>query len=84
MHDSNLWNHFVLGQFCEASRSSPYVLVGDVAYPIRPWMFPSYKGHKYKFYPKFNTNVCGTCIRTFERLLEDFDEANEFGIDIGS
>jgi len=36
----------VLGQFCETGRSSPYVLVGDVTYPIRPWMFPPYKGHK--------------------------------------
>jgi hypothetical protein len=46
MRDSNLCNHFVLGQFCETGRSSPYVLVGDVTYPIRPWMFPPYKGHK--------------------------------------
>ncbi len=56
MHDSNLWNHFVLGQFCEAGRSSPYVLIGDVAYLIRPWMFPPYKWHKDGFSQK---NIIG-------------------------
>jgi hypothetical protein len=46
MHHSNLWNHFALRQFCEASRLSPYVLVNGVAYLARPWMFPPCKGHK--------------------------------------
>jgi peroxiredoxin len=37
-----------------------------------------------EFYSKFNTDVCGTCIHTFERLLEDLDEANGCGIDVSS
>ena len=38
MHNANLWARTDIGQFCEAGRLSPYVLVGDVAYPCRPWM----------------------------------------------
>ena len=35
-----------IGQQCESGKLSPYTLVGDVAYPCRPWMLAPYKGHK--------------------------------------
>ena len=46
MHDANLWSRTHIGRFCEAGRLSPYVLVGDAAYPCRPWMLAPFKGHK--------------------------------------
>ena len=46
MHDANLWARSEIGQFCEAGRLAPYALVGDAAYPCRPWMLAPYKGHK--------------------------------------
>ena len=46
MHDANLWARTHIGNFCEAGRLSPYVLVGDMAYPCRPWMLAPFKGHK--------------------------------------
>ena len=30
----------------EAGKLAPYALVGDAAYPCRPWMLAPYKGHK--------------------------------------
>ena len=38
IHDANLWARTEIGQLCEAWIFSPYALVGDVAYPCRPWM----------------------------------------------
>ena len=46
MHDSNLWARSALGHFCEVRRLSPFALIGDAAYPPRPWMLSPYKGHK--------------------------------------
>ena len=46
MHDANLWAMSDIGKFCEDGRLSPYALVGDAAYPCRPWMLAPYKGHK--------------------------------------
>ena len=46
MHDANLWGRTDIGQYCEAGKLSPYALVGDAAYPCRPWMFAPFKGHK--------------------------------------
>jgi hypothetical protein len=46
MHDANLWARSDIGQYCEAGRLSPYALVGDAAYPCRPWMMALFKGHK--------------------------------------
>ena len=46
MHDANLWARSDIGKFCEDGRLSPYALVGDAAYPCRPWMLAPYKGHK--------------------------------------
>ena len=46
MHDANLWGRSDIGQYCEAGKLSPYALVGDAAYPCRPWMFAPFKGHK--------------------------------------
>ena len=45
MHDANLWGWSEIRQFCEASKFSPYCLVGDAAYPCRPWMFALFEGH---------------------------------------
>lgn len=46
MHDANLWARSDIGKYCEAGSLSPYALVGDAAYPCRPWMLAPYKGHK--------------------------------------
>ena len=46
MHDANLWGRSAIGQYCEAGKLAPYALVGDVAYPCRPWMLAPFKGHK--------------------------------------
>ena len=46
MHDATLWRMTEIGQFCEAGKLSPYILVGDATYPCRPWMLFSFKGHK--------------------------------------
>ena len=46
MHDANLWARTHIGNFCEQGRLAPYVLVGDAAYPCRPWMLAPFKGHK--------------------------------------
>ena len=46
MHDANLWARTHIGNFCEQGRLAPYVLVGDAAYPCRPWMLAPLKGHK--------------------------------------
>ena len=46
MHNANLWARMDIGQFCEAGCLSLYALVGDAAYPCRPWMLAPYKGHK--------------------------------------
>ena len=46
MHDANLWGRTEIGMFCEAGKLSPYMLVGDAAYPCRPWMLSPFKGHK--------------------------------------
>ena len=46
MHDANLWARTEIGQHCEAGKLSPYCLVGDAAYPCRPWMLAPFKGHK--------------------------------------
>ena len=49
MHDANLWARTAIGQHCESGKLSPYTLVGDAAYPCRPWMLAPYKGHKDRF-----------------------------------
>ena len=46
MHDANLWARTDIGQFYEDGRLSPYALVGDAAYPCRPWMLAPFKGYK--------------------------------------
>ena len=46
LHDTNLWSRTAIGQYCEAGKLSPYTLVGDGAYPCRPWMLAHFKGHK--------------------------------------
>ena len=46
MHDANLWARSDIGRFCEDGKLSPYALVGDAAYPCRPWMLSPFKGHK--------------------------------------
>ena len=46
LHDANLWGRTAIGQYCEEGKLSPFALVGDVAYPCRPWMLASYRGHK--------------------------------------
>ena len=46
MHDANLWGRSAIGQYCEAGKLAPYALVGDAAYPCRPWMLAPFKGHK--------------------------------------
>ena len=46
LHDANLWGRTAIGQFCEAGKLSPFALVGDAAYPCRPWMLAPYRGHK--------------------------------------
>ena len=38
LHDANLWSRSEIGQYCEAGKLSPYVLVGDAACPCRPWI----------------------------------------------
>ena len=46
MYDANLWARSDIGQFCEAGRLALYILMGDAAYPCRPWMLAPFKGHK--------------------------------------
>jgi hypothetical protein len=46
LHDANLWGRTAIGQFCQAGKLSPFALVGDAAYPCRPYMLSPYKGHK--------------------------------------
>ena len=46
MHDANLWARSEIGQFCESGKLHPYALVGDAAYPCRPWMMAPFKGSK--------------------------------------
>ena len=46
LHDANMWGRTAIGQFCKAGKFSPFALVGDAAYPCRPWMLAPYKGHK--------------------------------------
>ena len=46
MHDANLWGRTDIRQYCEAGKLSPYALVGDAAYPCRPWMLAPFKGNK--------------------------------------
>ena len=46
MHDANLWARTEIGQYCEVRKLAPYALVGDAAYPCRPWMLSPFKGHK--------------------------------------
>ena len=46
LHDDNLWGRTAIGQLCDAGKLSPFALVGDAAYPCRPWMLAPYKGHK--------------------------------------
>ena len=45
MHDANLWSRTEIGQHCKAGKLSPYCLVGDAAYPCRPWMLAPFKGY---------------------------------------
>ena len=46
MHDANLWGRTEIGQYCEAGKLAPYTLVGDAAYPCRPWMLAPFRGSK--------------------------------------
>ena len=46
MHDANLWARTEFGKFCEDGTLSPYAVVGDAAYPCRPWMLAPFRGHR--------------------------------------
>lgn len=74
MHDVNLWARTDIGQYCEARRPFSYALVGNVAYPCRPWMLAPYNGHKYgltwkEYHWNFVQNSTRMCIeRAFGML----------------
>jgi hypothetical protein len=46
MYDANLWRKTAVGQFYEAGKLAPYALVGDAAYPCRPWMLVPFRDYK--------------------------------------
>jgi hypothetical protein len=41
MYDANLWEKTTIGQFCEVGKLTSYALIGNAAYPCRP-----FRGHK--------------------------------------
>ena len=49
MYDANLWDRTAIGQYREADKLSPYILVGDTAYLCCPWMLAPFKATKTAF-----------------------------------
>ena len=76
MHNAILWARTDIGQYCEAARLSPYVLVGDAAYSCRSWMLAPYNGHKDGFsWEKYHWNYVQSstrmCIKRTFRMLKE-------------
>lgn len=75
MHNAILWATTDIGQYCEAARLSPYVLVGDAAYVCRSWMLASYKDHKdgfsrEKYHWNYAQSSTRMCIEQTFRMLK--------------
>ena len=46
LHDRVVFQVIKIGRACMERRLHPYKLIGDAAYPIRPWMYCTFKRGK--------------------------------------
>ena len=44
LHDWTVFQQTKIGRACMEGRFLPYKLIGDAAYPVRPWMYSPFKG----------------------------------------
>ena len=51
LHDWSVFQVTKIGRGCIEGKFQPYKLIGDAAYPVRPWMYCPFKGGK--------TTLCG-------------------------
>ena len=55
LHDWTVFQQTLVGRACIAGKHLPYKLIGDAAYPLRPWMYNPFKGSS-EGLPAYKTN----------------------------
>lgn len=75
LHDWTVFQQTKVGRACMEGRFLPYKLIGDAAYPVRPWMYCPFKGcndglESYKAHWNFIQSSTRMCVERAFGILK--------------